>query len=96
MKKTFSVISANKKPARQVDAIKFEIKKYVNREKGRDLPVGSDFWDFECKAGITQELAETIHFKELNSKIDQIVSEGVEEFYVEVIAKARTRQKKNR
>lgn len=94
MKKTFSVHAENKTAARQVDAIKYEIKKYVQRERRKDLPERSDFWDFQCKAGSNQEKAEALHLKELNPKIDELVQSGHSEFYIEIIAEAKTRTKK--
>ena len=94
MKKVFSLNVDNKKPERQVDSIKHEIKKYVQRERRKDLPTGSDFWDFNCKIGAIQQNAEVVHLKELNTKIDDLVKEGKEDFYIEVVAEAKTRQKK--
>jgi len=96
MKKVFSINNPNKKPARQVDAIKHEINKYVTRERGKKLPEGFDFWDFKCQIGEVKEAAEEVHLTKINAMIDQIVGSGKEEFYLEVSAKARTRQKKPR
>ncbi len=94
MKKTFSIKAANKKPARQVDAIKHEIKKYIARERRRDLPEGFDFWDFACQIGAIQQSAQEIHLTKVNAMIDQLVNEGKEEFYLSVSAVPRKRQKK--
>ncbi len=94
MKKTFSVIVANKKPARQVDAIKFEIKKYIARERRRDLPENFDFWDFTCKIGPDEATVEDVHLTKINSMIDQLVEQGNESFFLIVSAKPRKRQKK--
>ncbi len=94
MKKTFSVDVPNKKPARQVDAIKHEIKKYIARERRRDLPDGYDFWDFDCEIGPVPQSVEKVHLTKVNSMIDQLVSEGKTEFYLSVVATPRKRQKK--
>ena len=94
MKKIFSINVPNKKPARQVDAIKHEINKYVSRERRKKLPEGADFWDFKCKIGEVKEAAQEVHLTKVNTTIDKIVASGKEEFYLEVSAKARTRQKR--
>ena len=48
MKKTFSFKVSNKNRDRQTDSIKYEIKKYIARERRKALPEGGDFWDFDC------------------------------------------------
>lgn len=94
MKKTFSTQAPNKQPARQIDAIKHEIKKYVARERRRDLPEGMDFWDFNCKVGETAETASEVHLAEISKEIDRITSAGHETFYIEILAKAKKRLSK--
>ncbi len=51
MKKTFALRPEGKNPDRVLDAIKNELRKYMKRERRRDLPAGADFWDFDCKLG---------------------------------------------
>ena len=88
MKKQFSLVSPNKKPERQVEAVKYEIKKYIAREKRKDLPEGYDFWDFDCRFGEAQEEAQVIKVSQINGMIDQIVQASKDSFYLEVLAKA--------
>ena len=88
MKKTFTVSHPKKAPARVVDSIKHEIKKYMKRERNKKLPRGMDFWSFDCQFGDTEALASPVHYKELNKCIDAAVEKGLDAFYVEVIAKA--------
>ena len=95
MKKTFSTQVENKKPARQVDAIKHEINKYVARERRKDLPDGKDFWDFNCKIGPEESSATEVHLTQINKAIDTLVEKGIESFYVEILAVPKTRQKKD-
>ncbi len=94
MKKTFSIISDNKKPARQVDAIKHEVKKYIARERRRDLPEGADFWDFNCKIGPSEDAAQDVHPTKINQAIDEMVTAGKQSFFIQVLAHPRTRQTK--
>ncbi len=95
MKKTFQTQVENKKPARQIDAIKHEINKYVARERRKDLPEGKDFWDFDCKVGPEASSAKEVHLTQINKAIDELVQKGAESFYVELLAVPKARQKKD-
>ena len=57
MKKTFLLAVEGKNRDRIVDAVKHEIRKYVKRERRRELPAGVDFLDFDCRFGLTPESA---------------------------------------
>jgi hypothetical protein len=85
MKKTYQLNIEGKNRDRLLDAAKHDIRKYVKRERARALPAGVDFWDFECKAGLTQAAAEPVHFAALIAAVDALVKEGAEQFYAEVI-----------
>jgi len=88
MKKTFSLTSPNKAPARQVEAIKHEIKKYIAREKRKALPNENSFWDFDCKIGLDDKNTTEIFANEIRPTIDKYVSENRTSFYIEVLVKA--------
>lgn len=92
MRKTFQLQVEGKHPDRHLEAVKHEIRKYIKRERRRDLPEGADFWDFDCKFGTAQESAETIHLTAITSLIDGVVKEGGTQFYVEILAKPGKRQ----
>jgi hypothetical protein len=49
VKKTFQLRPEGKHPDRVLDATKHEIRKYLKRERRRDLPEGVDFWDFRLQ-----------------------------------------------
>jgi hypothetical protein len=87
MKKNFPLTAPNKAPARQVDSVKHEIKKYISRERKKLVPESFDFWDFDCKFGEDQAMAKTILVSEINKAIDLIVSLDKQTFYIEIIAK---------
>lgn len=87
MKKTFNLTSEKIKSERQVEAVKHEIKKYIKRERKRDLDAGVDYLDFDCKFGADEANSEVIHLAEINKSIDWAVSESLQSFYLEVIAK---------
>ncbi len=94
MKKTFKLTDPKKAPARQVDAVKFEISKYIARERRKPLKPGVDFWDFDCRIGEDQESASNIHVAEINKSIDKIAIQNAEHFYMEILAKPGRRTKK--
>ena len=91
MKKTFKLTDEKIKPARLVEAIKHEVRKYLKRERRRDLPAGTDYWDFDCKFGATEAESKKIHVKEIDECINQAEADKLESFYLEILAKATTR-----
>lgn len=93
MKKEFKLTDEKKAPARQVDAVKHEISKYIARERRKKLTEGVDFWDFDCKFGQSPATAEVIHVSEINKSIDLSVSQNAESFYLEVLSKPGFRNK---
>lgn len=96
MKKNFKLNDEKLVKERHVDAIKHEINKYIARERRKKLTDGVDFWDFDCRFGVSENDAEVIHLSEINKKIDQIVLKDAESFYLEILAKTgkRTAKKK--
>ena len=92
MKKTFQLQIEGKNPERVLEAVKHEIRKYIKRERRRDLPEGVDFCDFDCKFGPTAEAAQMAHLSALTGLIDGVAQEGGPQFYVEILAKPGHRQ----
>ena len=91
MKKTFRLTDEKIAPARRVEAIKHEVRKYLKRERRRDLPAGTDYWDFDCKFGPSEADSQAIHVKEIDPYINQAEADKLESFYLEILAKAVTR-----
>lgn len=87
MKKTFTLTVEGKNRDRVLDAVKHEIRKYVKRERRRDVPAGADYWDFDCKFGVTEQAAGPAHLNSLIGLIDAAVKEGADKFYIEILAK---------
>ena len=92
MKKTFTLTHPKIKYDRLIDGVKHDIKKYVKRERNKQLPEDADFWDFDCKFGATEAEAEVLHLKEINKNIDEAASAAKESFYLEIIVKEGFRQ----
>ena len=87
MKKTFQLAVEGKNRDRVVDAVKHEIRKYVKRERRRELPAGVDYLDFDCRFGLTADSAEAVHLNSLIPAIDAAVKDGAASCYVEILAK---------
>ena len=95
MKKTFKIEQDKLKPERAVDAIKNELRKYVKREKKKDLPNKKTmYWDFDCKFGKSAEFAKDCNFDYIFTELSGVVNAGWSECYIEVIAKAVDKPKK--
>jgi hypothetical protein len=92
MKKTFPLKAEGQNPERMLEATKHEIRKYIKRERRRDLPEGVDFWDFDCKFGSAQENAVPAHLAELIPLIDALVKSDGAQFYIEILSKHGHRQ----
>ena len=86
MKKIFNLKEGNKNPERLLDAIKYEIRKYIKREKRKTLPKDVDFWDLKCKFGKTSEEAEAIEFVDITKCINEASSADYDSFYIEIIS----------
>lgn len=95
MKKTFTLTHPKIKYDRLIDGVKHEVKKYVKRERNKQLPVDADFWDFDCKFGLTESESKEVHLTELNKHIDKAASENLTSFYIEIIVKEGLRQYKS-
>jgi len=91
MKKTFVLSHPKIKLARLFDAAKHDAKKYLKRERKKTLPSGMDFWDFDCKFGLTEQDAKVIHLSDINKSIDEVEKQGLNSFYLEILAKPAQR-----
>ena len=89
MKKIFKLTDEKKHEDRVLEAVKNDIRKYVKREKKKDLPDKKTmYWDFDCKVGATSDSAEVVPYEELIKALDAVKATGASECYVEVMAKA--------
>lgn len=94
MKKTFSLTHPKLNTARLIESIKYEIKKYLARERRKALPEGSDYWTFDCLFGTSQDSAQAIYTSEINKKIDGAVEQELAKFYLQILARAATHEPK--
>jgi len=94
LKKIFKLQVENKKPERQLDAIKNEIRKYMKRERKKKLPEDAVYWDFECRFGKDAAVASSLKSSELMKALDDALAASWETCYVEILAKAVTKAPK--
>jgi len=94
MKKTFKMTHPKLKVPRLVEAIKYEVKKYIKRERGKKLPDNADFWDFDCRFGADEASSEVIHMSAINKCISGAEEQQLESFYLEILARPAYRSKK--
>lgn len=93
MKKTFKLNVENKNPDRLLESIKYEIRKYIKREKRKALPDDVDFWDLKCKFAKNDETPEVINFNEITNCINEAANEKCDSFYMEIISEQGFRVK---
>lgn len=94
MKKTFKMSHPKIKVPRLVEAIKHEVKKYIQRERRKTLPPDVDYWDFDCRYGVDEARSEVIHLSAINKSISEAEAQQLESFYLEILVKPGYRRKK--
>ena len=58
--------------ARVIEAVKFEVRKYLKRERRKTIPTGFDQWDFTCKIGPEEAVAESKSVNDVFPAIDAV------------------------
>ena len=94
MKKTFRLTHPKIKVDRLFESSRFDIKKYIKRERRKTLPEGVDFWDFDCRFGDTEQEAKVIHLDDITKHISDVQERGLDSFYLEILVKPASRSKK--
>ena len=87
MKKNYPLQADGKHPDRVLEAVKHDIRKYFKRERGRALPKGVDFWDFDCKVGLSADSAEVVRVGAVIEAVDAVAKTGATSVYVEILSK---------
>jgi polyphosphate kinase 2 (PPK2 family) len=87
MKKNFPLQAEGKHPDRVLEAVKHEIRKYFKRERNRAVPKGADFWDFDCKVGLTEDTADMVRVSAVIEAVDAAAKSGAASVYVEILSK---------
>lgn len=93
MKKTFILRPPGKHPERHLEAVKYELRKYLRRENNRALPEGVDYWDFDCRFGPNAGQSEPLKPGDIIRAVDRAAKAEWPEMYVEILVKPVTRDK---
>ena len=96
MKKTCPLEVEGHKPARVIEMIHRDVKKYLKRERRKELPEGVDFWDFDCRVGGSIETAEVVHVSKISEAISSAPEKEWQAIYVEILVKQGVRMKRDR
>lgn len=91
MRRTYRLDIEGKHPDRLLEASKHDIRKYIRRERRKELPKGADFWDFDTRFGTDEASAEVIFPAELIRRVDALVAEGGNQFFVQIERKPGVR-----
>ena len=94
LKKVFKLTQANKHPDRVLDSIKYDLRRYLKRERKKKLPEDAIFWEFDCMFGKDSATAVSINSSDIISNIDKAKEEAWEEFYIQIISKPSDKVKK--
>ncbi len=84
MKKNFPLHHPRKADARVLDAIKHEVRKYVQRERRKTLPEGFDTWNFSCRVGPTEDATTTVALTNISGALDQVAAGGPDHLFIEL------------
>jgi hypothetical protein len=87
MKKTYPLRLEGKHPDRVLDAVKHDIRKYFKRERSRPVPVGADFWDFDCQVGTSGDSAQEVRVGAVIEAVDAVARSGAAAVYVAILSK---------
>ena len=88
MKKTFPLHAPGIADERVVEAIKYDVRKYVKRERRKTLPEGFSLWEFNCRIGPEAAAAVVTDLAEVPRAIDATAQSGAKTVYVEILAMA--------
>lgn len=92
MRKTYPLNIEGRHPDRVLDAIRHDISKYVKRQRRAALPPGADFWDFDCRFGLSKDGATAAELAHLKDLIAAAAQDGATDLYVEILPKPGVRQ----
>ncbi|MBV6859749.1 DUF6172 family protein [Xanthomonas perforans] len=87
MRKTYQLNLEGKNRDRLLESSKHDIRKYIRRERRKELPAGADYWDFDMRFGVDEASAVALPPAELIRSINALVADGGEQFFVEILRK---------
>lgn len=93
MRQTIPLTHPRHKPPQALAAVKNKVRKYLKRERRKELPEGFDTWYFDCRVGLHEDSAEPLQVSEVIRAIDAVAQQGHESVYVEILARPGVRRR---
>lgn len=84
MRRTYRLDIEGKNRDRLIEASKHDIRKYIRRERRKELPAGSDFWDFDTRFGVEEASAQDVAPADLIRQVDKLIADGGNQFFVQI------------
>ncbi len=91
MKQSFQLDLPGRARERWLEASKHTVRKYVARQRRARLPAGSDYWDFVCRFGGSEQESAEVHFATLIALMDAAAGRGENTFFVSIRGQAAVR-----
>lgn len=91
VKQSFQLDLPGRQRERWLEASKHTVRKYVARQRRAPLPEGSDYWDFACRFGSTEQESAEVHFATLITLMDAAAARGENAFFVSIRGHAAAR-----
>lgn len=84
MKKLFPLHHPRKADGRVLDAIKHEVRKYVQRELNKAHPDGAPRRTFSCRVGASEANTQETTLKGISAAIDRVAQEGADVVFIAI------------
>ena len=95
MKKIFYLQQNNKHPDRLLESVKYEVRRYLKRERKKKLPDEDFFWDFDCKFGVKADTAKPLKAAQIITQLDEAKAAQWQQCYIEILAVAKLKPNKS-
>jgi hypothetical protein len=86
MQKLFPLQVPGRADPRVVEAVKYDVRRYLRRERRKTLPEGFSQWDFNCKAGPDRATAIACDVAQLGAAIEAVANAGGPAIFIEILA----------
>ena len=84
MKKLFPLHHPRKADGRVLDAIKHDVRKYVQRELNKTRPDVARRPTFSCRVGASEAEAQETPLKNISAAIDRVAQEGANDVFIAI------------
>ena len=86
MKKIFKLQETEQNPDRILEKIKHQLRRYLRREKKKDIKALNSFLEFECRFGQDEKSSKKVSFNDIIQLLDKTREDDWKECYIEIVA----------